>query len=146
MRWMDFVVVLALLMTMTALFRRHQAGSGLSSVFGYTALALFWLYLTLEVNSLLHWKLRDFQAGGISVLWTVFAFAFLAGGIWRSIRPLRFVGLALFAGVVGKVLFVDLTDMPNIYRFGALMVIGVLLLLGSFVYLRASKRFIKGVS
>jgi uncharacterized membrane protein len=118
----------------------------LPAVFGYTAIILLWLYLTLECNSLLHWKLREFQNGGLSVLWTVFAFCMLAGGIWQGIRALRLAGLVLFTVVVAKVLFVDLADMPTVYRVIALMVIGVLLLLGSFAYLRSSKRFIKGES
>jgi uncharacterized membrane protein len=145
MRWLDFVAVLALL-TGTAALLQRKATRSLPALFGYTAIILLWLYLTLELNSLLHWKLREFQTGGISVLWTVFALVMLAGGIWRSLRPLRLAGLVLFTIVVAKVLFIDLADMPTVFRVIALMVIGVLLLLGSFAYLRASQRFTKGKS
>lgn len=146
MRGLDFITVLALLITIALLLCRKGVKTVLPAVFGYAALALFWLYLTLELNSLLHWKLPTFQNGGLSVVWSLFAFAFVAGGIWRSIRPIRFAGLILFTVVVFKVLFVDLADMPTVYRVIALMGIGVLLLLGSFAYLRASKRFTKGIS
>ena len=146
MRWLDFGMVLALFTTTVAVFYRKGARTALPAVFGYAAIILLWLYLTLELNSLLHWKLREFQAGGISVLWTAFALALLAGGIGKSVRALRLAGLALFTVVVAKVLFVDLADMPTVYRVVALMVIGTLLLLGSFAYLRASKRFMEGGS
>jgi uncharacterized membrane protein len=146
MRWLDFMTVLALLVATAVLLFRKDTKTVLPAVFGYTAIILLWLYLTLECNSLLHWKLREFQNGGLSVLWTVFAFCMLAGGIWQGIRALRLAGLVLFTVVVAKVLFVDLADMPTVYRVIALMVIGVLLLLGSFAYLRSSKRFIKGES
>jgi uncharacterized membrane protein len=146
MRWFDFLAVLLLLTGIAALLPRKEDRSFLPAAFGYTTISLLWLYLTLELNSLLHWKLHEFQSGGISVLWTLFALALLAGGIWRNLRPLRLSGLVLFTVVVAKVLFVDLADMPTAYRVLALMVIGVLLLLGSFAYLRASKRFTKGES
>jgi uncharacterized membrane protein len=143
-RWLDFFAVLLLFAAATGLLFRKGEKTILPAVFGYAAIILLWLYLTLECNSLLHWKLREFQNGGLSVLWTLFAFVLLAGGIGRGLRSLRLSGLVLFTVVVAKVLFVDLADMPTAYRVIALMVIGVLLLLGSFAYLRASKRFIKG--
>lgn len=143
MRWLDFVSVLALLGAGAALLYRQGTKSVIPAIFGYTAIALLWLYMTTELYSFLHWNLREFEAGGISVLWTLFAFSFITGGIWKRIRTIRFVGLTLFAIVALKVFMVDLAHMPAIYRVIALMVIGVLLLLGAFVYLRASKGFTK---
>jgi uncharacterized membrane protein len=122
---------------------RGATPRAVSALFGYAALILLWIYLTLELNTLLHWKLRIFQAGGLSVLWTVFAFGMLAGGIGKAVAPLRYAGLLLFAVVVAKVFLSDLAGMPVIYRIIALMALGILLLLGAFVYLRASKRFTK---
>jgi uncharacterized membrane protein len=143
MRWLDFTVVLVLLGAGAALLYRQGTKTIIPAIFGYTALALLWLYLTTELYSLLHWKLREFEAGGISVLWTLFAFSFITGGIWKRIRAIRIVGLILFTIVALKVFMVDMAHMPTIYRVIALMIIGILLLLGSFVYLRASKKFIK---
>lgn len=143
MRWMDFASVLALLGAGAALLYRQGTRTVLPAIFGYTALALLWLYLTTELYSLLHWKLRDFEAGGISVLWTLFAFSFITCGIWKRIRAIRITGLLLFTIVALKVFMVDLAHMPTLYRVIALMIIGVLLLLGSFAYLRASKGFTK---
>jgi uncharacterized membrane protein len=143
MRWLDFTAVLVLLGAGAALLYRQGTKTIIPAIFGYTAIALLWLYLTTELYSLLHWKLREFEAGGISVLWTLFAFSFITGGIWRRIRAIRIVGLILFTTVALKVFMVDMAHMPTIYRVIALMIIGILLLLGSFVYLRASKKFIK---
>ena len=142
-RWLDFAFVLVLLGAGTLLLSRQSAPRIVSALFGYSAVVLLWIYLTLEINTLLHWKLRIFQAGGISVLWTLFAFGLLAGGIGKNISPLRYTGLALFAVVVAKVFLSDLAGMPVIFRIGALMALGILLLLGAFAYLRASKRFTK---
>jgi uncharacterized membrane protein len=104
-------------------------------------LALLFLYLSLETNSFLHWTLRPFQAGGLSVFWTLFALALVAVGIGWGAAPLRFAGLALFAVVVVKVFRVDLGHTPVVQRVIAFLIVGSLLLLGSFAYLKASRRF-----
>lgn len=143
-RCLDFAVVLGLLGGTIALMNRRRPTPAVPGILGYAALALLWVYSTLEFNTLLHWKLPNFQAGGISVLWTIFALSFVAGGIWRNAPGIRYVGLALFAIVVVKVFVFDLAQMPTIYRVLAFMVVGVLLLLGSYAYLRASKRFTQG--
>ena len=49
-------------------------------VFGYGALLLFFVYSSLEVNSLLHWRMPAFQEGGMSILWALFAISFIAAG------------------------------------------------------------------
>jgi len=112
------------------------------AAFGYTGLGFLFLYTTLELNSLLHWKLPAFEDGGITALWAVFAIAFTSSGIWRNIKPLRYMGLILFAIVVGKVFLHDLSHMPMIFRVIAFFVVGIALLLGSFAYVFANKTFV----
>jgi uncharacterized membrane protein len=137
-RWLDFASLLGLLFAAWALLGRRAAAP---QVFGYTGLALLFLFATLEVNSLLHWKLEMFQAGGLSILWALFAAAYIAGGIWKGVRPLRYIGLTLFAVIVVKVFFVDLRDMEVIYKALAALAVGVLLLAGAFAYLHAGRQF-----
>ncbi len=139
-RWLDFMMVLALLFVGWFVLMRATHRSA-ARIFGYGALALLFLYLSFEINSLLYWNLREFQAGGISVLWTVFAIGFVSGGIWQDVKLLRYFGLALFAVVIGKVFLVDLEHMPVIYRVLAFFVVGIALLLGSFAYLYSSRKF-----
>jgi hypothetical protein len=140
-RLLDFTFVVAILILGAALLRQGSRSRTIPALFGYASLALLWLYGTLEIATLLHWKLPDFEKGGVSVWWTVFAFAMLAGGIWKNTRPIRYVALFLFSVVIIKIFFMDLANMPVILRVAALMVLGVLLLLGAFAYLRAGKRF-----
>jgi hypothetical protein len=140
-RIMNFTFVVTILIMGAALLRQTSRSRAIPATFGYASLILLWLYGTLEFATLLHWKLPAFQKGGVSVWWTVFAFAMLAGGIWKNIRPIRFAALILFTVVTIKIFFMDLAHMPIIYRVAALMVLSVLLLLGAFAYLRAGKRF-----
>lgn len=151
-RLLDYGVIMALLFTVwwwlssSVSFKKlNPAGARkVTFAFGYAGLALFWVYATLEVNSLLHWCLRDFQEGGISILWAIFAICFICAGIWKGVRALRYIGLVLFCIVVGKVFLVDLSDMEMIYRVIAFMVVGVALMLGAFAYIHSSRKFEPG--
>jgi len=140
-RFFDYGVILAFLFGAWSLLVGRNLDRRMGLIFGYGGLLLLFFYSTLELNSLLYWKLREFQGGGISVLWSLFAIAFIAGGIWKDVPPLRYLGLGLFAVVTAKVFFVDLHDMEMIFRVVAFLVVGVVLLLGSFAYLYANKKF-----
>jgi uncharacterized membrane protein len=148
-RFLDYGVMMALLFTVwwwlssSANFKELNPSSSrkVTLVFGYAGLALFFMYATLEVNSLLYWCLRDFQEGGISILWAILAICFICAGIWKGVRALRYIGLVLFCIVVGKVFLVDLSDMEMIYRVIAFMVVGVALMLGAFAYIYSSRKF-----
>jgi len=140
-RFLDFAGILAVMLAAWWLAGRRQASASRTAVFGYGALALFFVYASLETNSALYWKMRHFQEGGMSILWALFAIAFIACGIWKELRPLRYAGLVLFVVVVGKVFLVDLSDMEIIHRVIAFMIVGLALLLGSFAYIFAGKKF-----
>jgi uncharacterized membrane protein len=105
-------------------------------VFGYAALALSLLFCTLEVNSFLYAFMPGSEAGGVSIVWSLFALGLIIGGMWKDSRWLRYCGLALFAIVAWKVLFSDLKHLDQVYRIVAFLLLGVLVLCGSFVYLK----------
>jgi uncharacterized membrane protein len=82
-------------------------------------------------------KLRN---AGLSVLWTVYALAAMAIGLWRDVAALRRAAIALFALTVGKVLLVDLAGLDALYRIVSFVVLGAVLLLASFLYARLRRR------
>jgi uncharacterized membrane protein len=143
-RCVDFGAVLAMFVTVWLVGGMKRGDKTLKLAFGYGSLFILFVYATLELNSLLFWKLDEFQKGGISILWALFAIAFISGGIWKGIAALRYVGLGLFAVVVAKVFLVDMSDMDMIYRVVAFVGVGVILLLGAFAYLYADKKLAKG--
>ncbi|MFH1023007.1 MAG: DUF2339 domain-containing protein, partial [Planctomycetota bacterium] len=143
-RLADYGVVIAVLLGVWRLFP-SPGGKPLlpRAIFGYGGLALFFLYVSLETNNFLDWKLPEFRVPGVSVLWACFAIACVTAGILRTVKALRYAGLGLFAVVVFKVFLVDLARTAMIYRVIAFMVLGCALLLGSFLYIRFSGRFQK---
>ena len=142
-RLIDFGAVLAVMLVVWLLLKGSSTPEDrtVSYAFGYGGLLLFFLYMTFETGSLLHWCLPEFEAGGISVLWAAFALSFVSVGIWKNVVPLRYIGMILFAIVAGKIIMVDLQDMLVIYRVLAFTGVGVALLLGSFAYTYAVKKF-----
>ena len=80
------------------------------------------------------------RSAGLSVLWALYAFATMGLGLRYRRRALRLGAVALFAVTVAKVLTVDLAGLDPIYRIVSLVVVGGLLLLASFLYVRARRR------
>jgi uncharacterized membrane protein len=111
------------------------------NTFGFFAMATLFTYLTLETNSVLHEYLPGFQAGGVSILWAIFALSWLVRGIWMNAAPARWAGLVLFGIVTFKVFFSDLSQLDQVLRSVAFLVLGLLLLAGSFLYLRHRETF-----
>ncbi|MFA7172882.1 MAG: DUF2339 domain-containing protein [Kiritimatiellia bacterium] len=138
-RLFDFGILVGVVLVLWRLIDRSPNHSQHKTLFGYAGLALFFLYASLEVRTLLYWKMKSFMPAGVSVLWSVFAISFIVWGISRRSGLLRALGLALFVIVCGKITLFDLRGTEIIYRVIALLIIAVTLLLGSFAYLKSSK-------
>lgn len=110
-----------------------------TGLYGITLLLLF-LYASLEWNNFLSLFFPEYQAGGVSLLWAVFALAFVAHGIVNQRRGLRMTGLMLFALVAAKVFLFDLIHTPIHVRILAFFFLGLALIAGSFIYIRGMNR------
>ena len=108
---------------------------------GVTSASMLFVYLTLEVNSYLYHNHPGLQAGGVSILWALIALVFILRGIAKKVSVLRYLGLGLFFVVSLKVFFVDLARLDQFWRIVAFGVLGVLLMAGSFVYLKYREEF-----
>ena len=97
---------------------------------------LLFCFSTTELKVILHHTLPGLEVGGVSVLWATFAFAAIYIGVSRGIRPVRYVGLGLFAVVVFKVFCLDLARLDAFWRVCAFLAFGILLIGAAFVYLK----------
>ncbi len=141
MRLLDFGVVIVFLVFAFTLLSRTTDARPAGIIFGSAALGLLFTYSSMEVNTLLHHFVPGLRAGGVSILWAIFALAFILGGIRKGILVLRYVGLGLFAIIAFKVFFVDLAKLDQLYRIVAFISLGVLVLAGSFLYLKYRESF-----
>jgi uncharacterized membrane protein len=72
----------------------------------------------------------------LSGFWGSLGFAAIVAGLVRDRRVLRLGGLGVLTLGVGKVFLVDLAHLESIWRVGAFLAIGLLLLAGAFAYQR----------
>jgi uncharacterized membrane protein len=120
--------------TLTVAWRLARTHRHAAKMLGLVLLQA-WLLLTLEAGLLARVFAPGFRGGAVTLAWTLFAFALVFAGIRLRGRWLRWCGLALFALAVAKLLFLDLVGLATLYRIIAFVSTGVLLVLGSFVYL-----------
>lgn len=71
-----------------------------------------------------------------TVGWALFALALLVAGIWRRSRAARYAAIALLSVTLLKLFFHDLSELGQLYRVGALVVVAVVAIVASFLYQR----------
>ena len=140
-RTFDYALCIGLLALLFARLRGSANSKTLAVSAGIGTLVLLFIFLTFELNTALHRFLPGMRAGGLTLLWALYALGLLVAGLARGVRGLRYAGLALFAVVVGKVFFFDLDGLESLYRIIAFIVLGIVLFLAALLYLRARARF-----
>ena len=73
----------------------------------------------------------------ISIAWAITGATLLVTGFARRMADLRWAGLAALFLTATKVFLADLAQLDTIYKVGSFLVLGVLLVGGSFLYQRA---------
>src|SRR6185295_5509891 len=141
MRLLDFSMIIAFLVIGFRLLVKDVQAKVAGQLSGIAALALLFIFLSLEVNTFFSNYVPGLRVGAVSILWSLFAIGCLLGGIWKDFSALRYVALALFAVVGWKVFFVDLANLDPIYRIVAFIILGVLVLCASFIYLKFRSTF-----
>jgi uncharacterized membrane protein len=92
-----------------------------------------WLVLSLETYQTFSVTFRQagdadwFARTSLSVLWPIYAAVLLAIGFKLDSAAIRWTALALFALTLGKVVLVDMADLPGFYRVAAFFVLSVIL-------------------
>jgi uncharacterized membrane protein len=134
-RLLDFGAVIGFFAWAFTILRGRFPAKQAGKIFGAAGLILLFVYTTLELNTFLHQFVEGFRAGGVSILWSLFALSMVLLGIRKTNAALRYVGLALFGLVTGKIFLFDLASLGQVHRIVAFFVLGLLVLAGSFLYL-----------
>lgn len=105
-----------------------------------SALTLF--VISTEITSF--WAVRADAADAylarelmLSAAWALYAAILVVVGIRRRYAPIRYFAIALFGLTLAKVFVVDLGTLGGIYRVAGFIVVGLILLVVSFLYQRA---------
>lgn len=109
--------------------------------FGLSGTVLFFIYSSLEVNTLLQHYLAEFRLGGLSVWWGAWALGLTVFGIVRRNAAARYAGLGMFVVTLGKIFLLDLRDIPTPAKVVAFVLLGLVMLAGAFVYIKFKDNF-----
>jgi uncharacterized membrane protein len=71
-----------------------------------------------------------------SMAWGLFGLVLLIVGIWKRLAAVRYSALGLLVATLLKLFFHDLSQLGQLYRIGAFMVVAVILIVASFLYQR----------
>jgi uncharacterized membrane protein len=76
----------------------------------------------------------------VSVTWGAYATALIVIGLQKRYAPIRYFAIVVFGITIAKVFAFDMADLERIYRVGSTIILGVLLLLTSYLYTRSKPR------
>ncbi|TRZ70712.1 MAG: DUF2339 domain-containing protein [Bacteroidetes bacterium] len=134
-RYVSFVFLAVMLFTIYTYVRQEFLGKDLRMWFD---LFLHITVLTIAGNELINWM--DLSGSeqsyklGLSILFGVYALLLIILGIWKKKLHLRIGAIALFSLTLLKLFFYDLRFLDTISKTIVFVVLGVLLLVISFLY------------
>ena len=96
--------------------------------------ALLWM----ASSELLNWmeiaSVGSPEMLGLSILWGLYSLLLIVLGIWKKKKHLRLAAMVVFAVTILKLLFYDLAFLDTIAKTIVLVILGLLLLISSFLY------------
>ncbi|MCR5260284.1 MAG: DUF2339 domain-containing protein [Candidatus Gastranaerophilales bacterium] len=75
----------------------------------------------------------------LSVVWTVYAGIIMIIGIFKNIKVLNISGIVIILTALIKILIIDLQTVSTIYKMGIFLLLGISLMLVSYLYNRLKK-------
>lgn len=88
----------------------------------------------LKATSMIDQTILKISKTSFPVLWGLLAFVFLIIGIKKQIKTLRIIALVLLAVTIAKLFLFDITNVSETGKIIAFILLGVLILIISFVY------------
>lgn len=85
------------------------------------------------------WWRNLYEKAGLSILWSLSSFSMMWLGMKHSFRTLRIISLSLFTVTLVKLFLLDIRNIPPGGKIAAFILLGVLLLVVSFMYQRLKK-------
>jgi uncharacterized membrane protein len=94
--------------------------------------------LTIAGNELINWMDLSHSGQsyklGLSILFGAYSLLLIAVGIWKHKLHLRIMAIVVFAATLVKLFFYDLSSLDTISKTIVFVVLGILLLIISFLY------------
>jgi uncharacterized membrane protein len=123
-------------------------------VFTWLSAIAIVMLLSIELYNVLKWisytDAKDwawwenlYYKAGLSICWSVCSFTMMWMGMKYRFRTLRIISLSLFSITLVKLFTVDIRNIPPGGKIAAFILLGILLLVVSFMYQRLKKMIIE---
>lgn len=110
----------------------------------YFNLLLHLVVLWFLSSELLHWLdifgNKNAYKLALSILWGSYSLLMVIIGLWKNLKYTRVAAIALFAVTLIKLFLYDISNLSAIYKTVVLIILGVLLLVISFLYTKYSNK------
>ena len=134
-RYGYFLLIAALVLGITSNLKTFLLSPNTTKL---TALVFNSTLLVLLCNEFIHWMdiggYSNQYKLGLSIIFAVYALALVITGISKKLKHIRMGGIILFGITLCKVLFYDLSSLSTISKTVVLIVLGVIMLIASFLY------------
>jgi uncharacterized membrane protein len=98
--------------------------------------SLLFITITLEVSVFFSEINKPAQLAALSILWTIFSIVLMLLGFDKESVRMRITAICLFLFTLGKIFFIDIADVSTPYRILSFFILGVILLVSSYLYYR----------
>lgn len=137
LRYLSFSLVILLLVTGHRHVKQSIYSPRLKVIFEVLlSFSILWLATSELFKILEFYNAAVMYKLGLTILWGSFALLLIVIGIWKRLKHLRIIGMIIFAFTIFKLLLYDLDKLSTIAKAGLFVLIGMLLLLVSYLYLR----------
>ena len=123
-------------------FAAWKSGGGQERALTMVAASILTV-IVMSTEIVSFWQVRDDSADAyvaremmLSASWVLYAAVLVVLGMRRKYAPIRYFAIVLFGIALLKVFFVDLETLGGVYRIAGFMVVGLILLVVSFLYQR----------
>ncbi|RAW01633.1 DUF2339 domain-containing protein [Pseudochryseolinea flava] len=137
-RYISLVIILPLLWINYSITNDPSMDARLKNVMKVFSIFVVLIILSSEMISLLdHASIENSDRLALSLLWSVYAFALIAYGLKKDIKLIRIVAIVIFGITIIKLFLYD--DLSAVGNTVVLIILGVLLLVASFIYNKLKK-------
>lgn len=134
-RYIGLLVFMGMLAVMRWQMQQNYMKKDLGMYFDlFVSLTILWILS----SELLEWlDLGGFSSNyklGLSILWGSYSLLLIVIGIWKKLKYLRIAAIMLFGITLAKLALYDISDMDTLSKTIVFILLGILLLVISFLY------------
>lgn len=145
--WLADIALLYLVYEFIKIFRNpvNNLGNGFAWLINILLVLFFsiecrHLYVTVLANAkTIYTYHSQFMKAGLTIVWAIFSFVIIWLGMKYKYKTLRIISLSFFAAALIKLFLFDIRDISAGGKIAAFIMLGVLLLVISFMYQRLKK-------